>query len=34
MYVDAKVGRQVKEAIPVLQSLAQMGKLSDTVLIS
>ena len=26
MYVDAKVGRQVKEAIPVLQSLAQMGK--------
>ena len=34
MYVDAKVGRQVREAVPVLQSLAQMGKLSDTVLIS
>ncbi|WGN89273.1 acyltransferase family protein [Ligilactobacillus faecis] len=34
MYVDAKVGRQVGEAIPVLQSLAQSGKLADTVLLS
>lgn len=34
MYVDAKVGRQVREAIPVLQSLAQSGKLADTVLLS
>lgn len=34
MYVDAKVGRQVREAIPVLQSLAQSGKLANTVLLS
>lgn len=34
MYVDAKVGRQVGEAIPVLQSLAQSGKLANTVLLS
>lgn len=34
MYVDAKVGRQVREVIPVIQSLAQSGKLADTVLIS
>ena len=34
MYVDAKVGRQVNEALPILSSLAQRGKLSDTVLIS
>lgn len=34
MYIDAKVGRQVREVIPVLQSLAQSGKLADTVLLS
>lgn len=34
MYIDAKVGRQVREAIPVLQSLAQSGKLANTVLLS
>lgn len=34
MYVDAKVGRQVHDALPILNSLAQNGKLSNTVLIS
>lgn len=34
MYIDAKVGRQVREVIPVLQSLAQSGKLANTVLLS
>ncbi|GBG94096.1 acyltransferase [Ligilactobacillus salitolerans] len=34
MYVDAKVGRQVREAIPILQDLIRKGKLSDTVLLS
>lgn len=34
MYVDAKVGRQVHDSLPILNSLAQKGKLSDTVLIS
>ncbi|SEM40355.1 peptidoglycan-N-acetylmuramate O-acetyltransferase [Ligilactobacillus sp. WC1T17] len=34
MYVDAKVGRQVAEIIPLLSSLAQAGKLADKVLIS
>lgn len=34
MYVDAKVGRQVHEALPILDSLVRRGKLTDTVLIS
>ncbi|KRM07609.1 MAG: acyltransferase family protein [Liquorilactobacillus ghanensis] len=34
MYVDAKVGRQAKDAIGVLQGLAQQGKLAPTVLLS
>lgn len=34
MYVDAKVGRQVRDALPILTSLAQNGKMSDTVLLS
>lgn len=34
MYVDAKVGRQVAEIIPILQSLASSGKLAQTILIS
>ena len=34
MYVDAKVGRQVSEIVPILQSLNSSGKLAQTVLIS
>ncbi len=34
MYIDAKVGRQPREIIPILQSLSQSGKLANTVLIS
>lgn len=34
MYVDAKVGRQVRDSLPILTSLAQNGKLSETVLLS
>ena len=33
MYVDAKVGRQVAEIVPILQALKNQGKLADTVLI-
>lgn len=34
MYIDAKVGRQVDEIIPILQSLKASGKLSKTILVS
>lgn len=34
MYIDAKVGRQAKDAIGVLQSLAQQHKLAPIVLLS
>lgn len=34
MYIDAKVGRQIPDAIAVLQSLANNGKLADVVLLS
>ena len=34
MYIDAKVGRQMPDAIAVLQSLANSGKLADSVLLS
>ncbi|MFT8740505.1 MAG: acyltransferase family protein [Liquorilactobacillus satsumensis] len=34
MYVDAQVGRQPRDAIGILQGLAQNGKLADTVLLS
>ncbi|KRL04729.1 acyltransferase family protein [Liquorilactobacillus oeni] len=34
MYIDAQVGRQARDAIAVLQSLAQKGRLANVVLIS
>ncbi|KRM96599.1 acyltransferase [Liquorilactobacillus aquaticus DSM 21051] len=34
MYIDAKVGRQMSDAIAVLQGLANSGKLADSVLLS
>lgn len=33
MYVDAKVGRQVKDALPIVQSLANQGQLADNILL-
>ncbi|KRL03222.1 acyltransferase family protein [Liquorilactobacillus capillatus] len=34
MYIDAKVGRQMQDAIAVLQSLANSGKLANIILLS